>query len=300
LKTGLAPIRPWAYVKKLFVAGIAAAFCSTPALAADMAVKAPPPAPSAPVYSWTGFYVGANMGYGWNDPAVTFNGNDPTAIIVTCGGGGFQLLGTCVPPTSFNINGPLGGLQVGYNWQINQRWLLGLEADFDWSRIKGSGSSNFILAVAPSTFSASENVTRFGTVRARFGFLPTSTLLAYVTGGLAYGRVDENAALNSAPGQQGQFGAFGYTCAPTTGNNCFVGGSSRTATGWTLGGGFEYVLSQNISLKAEYLYVNLGHGDTVNVVAQSTAGLVAIPSSFSATYSTVDFNLVRGGLNYRF
>jgi hypothetical protein len=122
------------------------------------------------------------------------------------------------------------------------------------------------------------------------GFLPTSTLLAYVTGGLAYGRVDENAALNSFPGVQGQFGAFGYTCGPT-GNNCFVGGSSRTATGWTLGGGFEYVFSQNVSLKAEYLYVNLGHRDTVNVVAQS---------SFSAAYGIVDFNLVRGGLNFRF
>jgi outer membrane immunogenic protein len=116
---------------------------------------------------------------------------------------------------------------------------------------------------------------------------------------LAYGRIDENAALNSFLGVQGQFGAFGYTCGPS-GNNCSVGGSSRTATGWTFGGGFEYVLSQNISPKAEYLYVNLGHGDTVNVVAQSTAGLIAIPSSFSATYSTVDFNLVRGGLNFRF
>jgi outer membrane immunogenic protein len=288
-------------MKKLFVAGIAAvAFCSTPALAADMAVKAPPPAPSAPVYSWTGFYVGANIGYGWDDPVVTFSGNDPTSIIVTCGGGGFGPVGgTCVPPTSFNINGPLGGLQVGYDWQINQRWLLGLETDFDWSRIKGSGSSNFLLAANPATFSASEDVTRFGTARARFGFLPTSTLLAYVTGGLAYGRVDENAALNSSPGLQGQFGAFGYTCGPT-GNNCFVGGSSRTMTGWTLGGGFEYVLSQNVSLKAEYLYVNLGHGNAVNVVAQSTAGLIAIPSSFSAAYSIVDFNLVRGGLNFRF
>jgi outer membrane immunogenic protein len=288
-------------MKKLFVAGIAAALCSTPALAADMAVKAPRPVPSAPVYSWTGFYVGANMGYGWDDSAVTFSGNDPTAIIVTCGGGGFgNVGGTCVPPTSFKINGLPGGLQAGYDWQINQRWLLGLETDFDWSRIKGSGSSNFRVAGNPTTFSASEDVTRFGTVRARFGFLPTSTLLAYVTGGLAYGRVEENAALiNSVAGLQGQFGAFGYTCGPS-GNNCFVGGSSSTATGWTLGGGFEYVLSQNISLKAEYLYVNLGRGDTVNVVAQSTAGLIAIPSSFSVTYSSVDVNLVRGGLNFRF
>jgi hypothetical protein len=100
-----------AYVKKLFVCIAAAAFCSTPALAADMAVKAPPPAPPAPVYSWTGFYLGVNLGYGWDDPVVTFSGNDPTSIIVTGGGGGFGAVGgTCVPPTSFNINGPLGGL----------------------------------------------------------------------------------------------------------------------------------------------------------------------------------------------
>jgi outer membrane immunogenic protein len=188
---------------------------------------------------------------------------------------------------------------VGYDWQINQKWLLGLETDFDWSRVKGSGTSNFSFSGQPSTFSASEDVTQFGTVRTRVGFLPTSALLTYVTGGLAYGHVDKNAVLNSTPILAAGSGGFAFNCAPA-GSNCFVGGSSRTDIGWTLGGGLEYVVSQHISLTAEYLYVNLGHGGSVNAGAQSTAGALALPSSFSVAYSSVDFNVVRGGLNYRF
>src|SRR5262245_21964830 len=94
------------------------------ASAADLPRKAPAP-PPPPVYSWTGFYVGGNAGYGWKDTTVTFSPNDALANAVTCGGG------ACAPPTPFNINGALGGLQAGYNWQINQNWLLGFETDFN-------------------------------------------------------------------------------------------------------------------------------------------------------------------------
>ncbi|MGB6966692.1 MAG: hypothetical protein WBD90_19825 [Xanthobacteraceae bacterium] len=60
-------------------------------------------------------------------------------------------------------------------------------------------------------------------------------------------------------------------------------------------------LARNLSVKAEYLYVNLGHGNNVNVVAQSTAAFPGtIPSSFTAGYSTVSFNVIRAGLNWKF
>jgi outer membrane immunogenic protein len=213
------------------------------AFAADMAVKAPPP-PPAPVYSWTGFYVGGNVGYGWGSRTVNFTPNDPLVFSVSCGGLGG---GTCPPPTSFDINGALGGLQAGYNWQFNQNWMLGIETDFDWSRIKGTGTDSFLICCtpapspSPSSFVASQNVEWFGTVRGRLGFLPTTNLLIYGTAGFAYGRVGENVALNSQTGTNANnFPMFTFSC--TSGPNCFLGSSSRMATGWTAGGGFEYAL----------------------------------------------------------
>jgi outer membrane immunogenic protein len=268
------------------------------ASAADMPVKAPVAvAPAA--YNWTGFYIGGNVGYGWRDRTVTFTPNDPVAQFATCGG---LFGGTCAPPTSFGINGALGGFQAGYNWQFSQSWLLGIEADLDWSRIRGTGTSNFLIEPGlfpPGTasFQASQNVKWFGTVRGRLGFLPTNNILLYATAGFAYGGVDENLALNAMPGALSGNGVFGFFCG--AGPNCFLGSSSRTATGWTAGTGFEYALWKNISVKGEYLYVNLGGGDSANVVAVTPLALLNNPSSFTAAYSRTDFHVVRAGIDFK-
>jgi len=286
-------------MRKLAIGIAFAALIGAPAWAADMATKAPPPAPPpTPAYSWTGFYIGGNAGYGWKDPTVTFTPNDLNVFDVTCGG----IFGsTCAPPASFGIQGGLGGFQAGYNWQPNQAWLVGLETDFDWSNIKGTGTSNFLISpgIFPpgtSNFVVNQNVEWFGTVRGRLGLTPTNRILLYGTAGFAYGRVNENVALNTVPGNTSLIGAFGFTCV--AGSNCFLGNSSRTATGWTVGGGGEYALWQNVSLRAEFLYVNLGGGDTVRVTALNGGGL--IPSSFSASFSALNFYLARGGVNWKF
>ena len=152
------------------------------------------------------------------------------------------------------------------------------------------------MSGGPVNFQANQNVKWFGTVRGRLGFLPTNKLLVYGTAGLAYGRVDENVALNNAFGV-GLLGfGFGYNCNSNA--NCFLGSSSRTPTGWTAGAGLEYAPWNNVSVKAEYLYVNLGGGDAVNVVAQDGSG--ATPSSFTAAFSRTDFHVIRGGLNFKF
>jgi outer membrane immunogenic protein len=258
-------------VKKLLVLGtVAAAFFVAPAFAADMGVKAPPPPPPAPAFSWTGFYVGANGGYGWRDPTVTYTPNDPGAFIGTCAGIGG---GTCIPPASFSIGGGLVGGQVGYNWQYSQKWLAGVEADLDWSRINGSGNSNFSLnSAGPGTFTATESVSGFGTLRGRLGFIPVSPLLIYATGGLAFGDVKASAIMpGSGVGVGGaNAGGFAYACGTGTGQaNCFIGSSSRTMVGWTVGAGFEYAIMNNTSLKAEYLYADLG-SRSINTVTTST------------------------------
>lgn len=286
-------------LKRLMAAALSIIALTQIASAADIPVKAPPLAPT-PVFSWTGFYVGANMGGGWASRSVQYTANDPASFGATClgffGGSG------CVPPGSFHDSGVIGGLQAGYNWQFASNLLGGLEADLDGAGLSGGPSSSAVVLGGAccnfSNFRARENIDWFGTVRARLGLLPTNALLVYGTGGFAYGRVHDDVGLDiaNAPGVPGVvIGGFGFAC--TTPVGCFAGSSSRIATGWTAGGGFEYALSQNVSFKTEYLYVNLGHGAGVNAVAQGGSG--AVPSSFTVTYGRLDFNVVRLGLNWK-
>ncbi len=269
------------------------------ARAADLPVKAPR-APA--VYSWSGFYFGGSAGYGWRDDRTTsFAQADPLVTFVTCGGG---LGGTCAPPVSSDLSGGVFGIQAGYNWQFNSRWLLGVETDINFTSISGSATSApYRIALVTAQNVADQNVDWFGTVRARLGFLATDRLLVYGTGGFAYAQIREGTTLNALT-EQGAFGlgsAFGCQAATNSAPACFVGNSSRTATGWTAGGGVEYALWDNFSLKAEYLYVNLGRG-SVNVVALNNSAFgPGIPkASFTAAFDRPDLNIVRVGVNYKF
>jgi hypothetical protein len=110
-------------MKKLATAIAAIALIGTPAFAADMAVKAPPPAP-APVPTWTGFYGGIQFGGGWSDEAVNYSPNDVGAAAV--------LSGLAVSPSQPAVigyriaqSGPVGGFEAGYNWQAGSNWLVG-------------------------------------------------------------------------------------------------------------------------------------------------------------------------------
>ena len=276
------------------------------ASAADMPVK-------APVYkvavapSWTGFYIGVNAGGGWGSRGVGYSPNDPntsmlfTPVSLPLPNGGAP------PSTSFTSSGSLGGLQLGYNWQFNRNWLTGIETDFDWSGIKGSGSSTGTvhgafpgLGANPFTATVDEHIKWFGTVRARLGYLPTDNLLAYVTGGFAYGRVEHTGSyVNSSTTGFGilPVGGFSFFCA--VGATCFAGSSSSVATGWTAGGGVEYALWKNLTLKAEYLYVSMD-SKSVAETALAVNAPGDKPSSFNANYNRTSFNVARIGLNYHF
>jgi outer membrane immunogenic protein len=266
--------------------------------AADMAVKALPPSPPiVAAYSWTGFYVGGNVGYGWGtNRSVNYSPNDPASAAYFA-----PAVGGAPPATSFKDSSVLGGLQLGYNWQFNRNWLVGLETDFDWSGLKGSGSSSGIVGtVYPFSNTVNEKVDWFGTVRARLGYLPIDNLLTYITGGLAYGRIDHtgNYFINGPAPAVAFLGGFGFTCLAAGPAPCFSGSSSSTATGWTMGAGFEYALLKNVTLKAEYLYVNLGN-HSITQSALLPFGTNAL-SSFNANYGNTAFNVVRAGFNYRF
>ncbi|MGD0642609.1 MAG: outer membrane beta-barrel protein [Roseiarcus sp.] len=277
--------------------GVAAIVAWGPAFASDLPTyKAPP----APVFTWTGFYVGVNGGYGWNGSSVSYAPNDSNALFNTCGG---SPGGTCIPPASFNVGGGLAGGQIGYNYQLDSNWLVGVEADYDWSGARGTGNSNFSLnSVGPLTFVAKESIGSFGTLRGRLGFVPMSPLLIYATGGLAYGAVSEHASTPPLPGPPGLGGYFsgghGYYCYAGTGVSCFTGSSSKTNVGWTLGAGGEYAITNNITFRVEYLYVNLGRPNGLDSVATASGG--SAPSSFTANFAAASLNVVRAGLNWKF
>jgi len=290
-------------MKKLAVAVAVLGF-SAPVWAADLPVKAPP-TPVAAVPSWTGFYVGANVGGGWGDHSIDYSPNDPNTATLfnppaTPPGGGKP------PSASITSSGALGGVQLGYNWQFTRNWVTGFETDFDWSGLKGSGSSSGTvvgafpgLGLNPFTASVNESVKWFGTARARLGYLPTDNLLIYGTGGFAYGRVDRSGSyVNTSGSAFGILAVNGFSFFCATGATCFAGSSSSVAAGWTAGGGLEYALSRNLSLKGEYLYVSLD-SKSLTEAAQAVITAGDKPSSFNANGRT-SFNVARIGLNYRF
>jgi outer membrane immunogenic protein len=179
-------------VRKLGLAGAVwiAAACTGAAVAADLspAYKAPVKA-IAPAASWTGLYIGGNVGYGWDSGST--NGTsaastDPAlapALAAIVGAGSYP---AALSPAA---KGVIGGGQIGYNWQLPSQWLIGLEADLQGSGIKGSDSQTRSPAFFDTTTTGvTKSIDWFGTVRGRVGFLVTPQWLLYGTGGLAYGQ----------------------------------------------------------------------------------------------------------------
>jgi outer membrane immunogenic protein len=254
------------------------------AAAADMPVKARPLA--APLPMWTGFYGGFNAGGGFRDGSYT---NAPAGCFltsVTCGGGPAN---NPLRTFSRDLNGAFitGGLQGGYNWQVNQ-WVLGFEADINGASRGGTGGSGFLTLAPPlvgNMINVSNASTRwFGTARARVGWLYQPTLLLYATGGLAFGdaRAEGNVSFTSTA-------------------DVYHGTYSSTRAGWTAGAGAEWMLATNWSLKLEYLYVDLG--STTFTDACSNPAICGSPPQVApgAAYSTrVDFrdHIARLGFNY--
>jgi outer membrane immunogenic protein len=274
-------------MNRLLIAGVAlTALIGTPALAADMAApvyKAPPP-PPAPVYSWTGFYIGLNAGWkGINGAGMTSAPNDAATV-------GFNTAcitaGAC--PQNYgnaNGNGFIGGGQIGYDWQI-QNYVLGLETDFQGTTAKASitdavTAPGFLPFVG--TQSTRENY--LGTVRARLGVLATPSLLAYVTGGYAYSSITRN-----------------WTGGFPTFVSAWGGSATNIVSGWTVGTGLEWAVGNGFSLGAEYLYVRLDGGNSF-VTAPQDAGCApggVASCQFNITGSSLNDNILRVKLNYKF
>jgi outer membrane immunogenic protein len=265
-------------MKRIFF-GIAAvtSLLTTSAFAADLAARPYTKAPVyvEPVYNWTGFYIGGNVGYSWGrsrDDSTLANG-----------------AGTVLFANSdrSDLNGVVGGGQIGYNWQM-QNWLWGLEADIQGTGERGSrdficGTSicrpNVVGAAVvlgpPVPVSLDQKLEWFGTVRGRAGILVSPKVLLYATGGLAYGGVSTGETIS---------GLNGFS-------------NTDTRVGYTVGAGIEGVIGGNWTAKLEYLFVDLGRtsGSFATTTPATGGGLLA--SNFS---SRITDNVLRVGVNYTF
>ena len=269
--------------KKIALAAALVASVSGSALAADLpSKKAPVVAP--PVLSWTGFYVGANAGGLWS-------GNNSGSLKIYGGQPGLAPALSAIPAgrnVFNNYGGFLGGGQVGYNYQLMQRFVIGAEADIQ-GMAGNAGAANFsgVSSANGVTYStigkASTNLQYIGTVRGRVGYLVMPTLLAYGTAGFAYGGVSSTVWL------------------ATSGNDGTGGGGSlaysNTQAGWTAGGGLEWMFLPNWSAKAEYLYHSLANGNLSGGVIDTTLGQWGYGITGTRSYNG---NIVRAGVNYHF
>jgi outer membrane immunogenic protein len=244
--------------KVLGLVGAALLFAG-PALAADLGTR--PPAYKAPalvpVFSWTGWYIGGNIGYGWGEstsPGITSNVLDPN-----------DPLENFFP--SLKPKGVIGGGQIGYNWQVNPNWVVGLEADFQGADIKASGANT----LSGVTESLSQKLDFFGTGRGRLGWAAGNWLF-YGSGGVAYGNVKST---------------IGIADALTS----FTGSRSETRVGWAAGGGVNYAMTPNWILGVDYLHYDLGH--TSVTVSDSVGGFITASQK-------VGGDIVRGVINYKF
>lgn len=237
--TATRPVKPAVAVAAVLMLASPASF------AADLPIRAPaaPPAP-APipyVYNWTGFYIGGNAGGAWQQNRVTDTFSESSF--------------------DFNRSGFAGGGQIGYNWQIAPQLVIGVDATFDATDLKGSTSNGLVAASSKADW--------ITTVAARFG-VPMNNWLFY--GKAGGGWVHDSLSVTDLTG------AAEFLNVST----------SRTQGGWLAGAGIEYGITPNWTVGVEYNHLGL---DSV-----TTPGL----SIFDTVTSSRRFDLVTARLNYKF
>ena len=209
-------------MKKALIAGVALLALGTGAAgAADLPVKAPPaPVYAPPIFTWTGFYIGGNIGAAWahsdwHDSLFGLDwGNTSNARFI-------------------------GGGQIGFNYQFaGSSFVIGAEADFDWA---GNNGGNGVTVVGPlgHGFQVVSNDTRIATLAARFGYAADRALFYGKAGGAWVGN-------------------DGFTVTDLATGQSFIGSNSNTASGWMVGAGIEYAFTNNWTAKIEYDFIGLG------------------------------------------
>jgi outer membrane immunogenic protein len=241
------------------------------AFPADVAPYYRAPPVLVPIFSWTGFYAGGNVGGAWSSNSALWSPLPSSAAF-----GAFPIAGNTGGSSA------IGGLQAGYNWQFAPRWVGGIEGDWSWAKI-GDGfnqpwMTNPGVATVPGSFTTmSSTLDWVSSLRARLGYLVLPNLMAYGTAGGAWGKVDY-AASNSG-------GVIPYAASTAF---------SSTEGGWVAGGGLEWMITPNWLLRGEYLYYSLNSSPSV------VAGSTAAPGPSGYSWSNTNVSVVRTALSYKF
>jgi len=264
-------------LKTITLAIFAIAVGATGASAADMAVKARPIAVD-PVYNWTGWYIGGNVGYAWgkSDTTTVVDPTSSWAVEQVPFRNEFMALGS----QNYSPRGVVGGLQAGYNYQSGA-WVFGLEADISAANISRTNLSSGLNNAITRNFTETTKSDWFATVRPRFGYAANTTLL-YVTGGLAVGNVS------------GEWQVLSSNTYNKTGSG------SDTKVGWTVGAGVEQAFAPHWTVKLEYLYTDLG---SINYTSTYLPGSSFAPPGnnyVERISQDLTFHTVRVGVNYKF
>ena len=239
--------------------------------AADLAVKAPAYVAPAPVYSWTCCYVGAHVGWGWGQ-----NSNSGTTTGSFSGGGRLAAGG------NINTSGALFGGQVGCNYQFAPTWVVGLQGDFAGTDINGRNTDPVGAAFNSRTFvenpgSIGSKTDWLASITARLGYtIYNNQALLYVKGGAAW--VNNQYDLSNA------FEEF-------TNNEV-----SETRTGWTVGVGAEWMISQHWSAFVEGNYYQFNNGNVLS--SQTFFEEPGALNTFSSGKQPIE--TVKIGVNYKF
>lgn len=272
---------------------------SVAATAIALGLGAPAQAQAPASYNWSGFYVGLNAGaaFGRSNARTSSDCSLPTggAPSYYCDNTGLGADNAAAVDGSgsgaITDTGFTGGIQAGYNWQRNNI-VYGLETDFGAFKLKGSrqGSGAYLTNVPggalpgdPYSINSSFGADWLFTLRGRLGAVVMPNLLLYATGGLALTRLTVDFAFSDQASNGGP---------PVLGS----GSSTRQKTGWVLGGGLEWALTNNLSVKGEYLYVDFGK-------VTATGILVDFPGNYAqgiSTSSDLSAHVARLGVNYRF
>lgn len=279
---------------KSIVMALAATALAAPALAADLPVRKAAPVVAVDPPLWTGFYAGVNLGYQFR-AGSTGTGAAPGGFAPTWDTEMAASMALASAPYTGGKSGSfIGGGQIGYNAQWLGPLVAGIEADIQGLAGGGNGGGVSGGALVPVLFPgetivsnsiASARVNWLGTLRGRFGYVLTPSLMAYATAGLAYGGVSSSASIAQV---NLPFGGPGFTALST-------GSSSGTRVGYAVGGGAEWKFMRNIGLRVEYMYYDLG-----------TKTQAMSPLIFT-TYSDLPFqktkyagHILRAGVNYYF
>ncbi|MGH6778084.1 MAG: outer membrane protein [Bradyrhizobium sp.] len=250
-----------ATVAAVAVAALGTGAASAADLTAPPYAKAPAPVYQAPI-SWTGCYVGGNVGAGWDHFSA----------------GQLAFAGVPTPFIDYGSNtgsSAIGGGQIGCDYQFAPKWVAGIQGGAEFGTIK---SSNAVTAFPGIT--AHFKLKNTETLTARIGYTVAPTVLAYVKGGAAW--ASAYAASVVSGGLVGEFANFGMT-------------------GYTVGGGLEWMFAPGWSLSGEYDYMDFG---TKSVNLPSTGVVLTGFGPAGALADTVAMKLTAQeatiGVNYRF